>query len=118
MTIEEAAAGLRAREWSAHELAQESLRRIREEQTRLNAFITVTEELALERARRADEELARGIERGPLRGIPYAMKDVFDMQGVLTTCGSRIFANRMAGRDCAAAGEAATANAAALMKNA
>jgi aspartyl-tRNA(Asn)/glutamyl-tRNA(Gln) amidotransferase subunit A len=100
MTIEEAAAGLRAREWSAHELAQESLRRIREEQPRLNAFITVTEELALERARRADEELARGIERGPLHGIPYAMKDVFDMQGVLTTCGSRIFANRIAENDC------------------
>ena len=61
MTIETAAARLRAREVSAVELAQDSLRRIREEQPRLNAFITVTEELALERARRADEELARGL---------------------------------------------------------
>jgi len=101
MTIETAAARLRAREVSAVELAQDSLRRIREEQPRLNAFITVTEELALERARRADEELARGIDRGPLHGIPYALKDVFDMCGVLTTYGSKIFADRVAEHDCA-----------------
>jgi len=101
MTIEQAAARLRAREVSALELAQESLRRIREEQLRLNAFITVTEDLALQRARRADEELARGIDRGPLHGIPYALKDVFDMRGVRTTCGSKVFAERVADKDCA-----------------
>jgi aspartyl-tRNA(Asn)/glutamyl-tRNA(Gln) amidotransferase subunit A len=100
MTIGQAGALLRAREVSALELAQDSLRRIREEQPRLNAFITVTEDLALDRARRADEELARGIDRGPLHGIPYALKDVFDMRGVLTTCGSKIFADRVAERDC------------------
>jgi aspartyl-tRNA(Asn)/glutamyl-tRNA(Gln) amidotransferase subunit A len=101
MTIGEAAARLRAREVSALELAQDSLRRIREEQPRLNAFITVTEELALERARRADEELARGLDRGPLHGIPYALKDVFDMRGIPTTCGSKIFSDRIAEHDCA-----------------
>jgi aspartyl-tRNA(Asn)/glutamyl-tRNA(Gln) amidotransferase subunit A len=101
MTIGQAAARLRAREVSALELAQESLRRIREAQPRLNAFITVTEELALERARRADEELARGIDRGPLHGIPYALKDVFDMRGIPTTCGSKIFSDRVAEHDSA-----------------
>jgi aspartyl-tRNA(Asn)/glutamyl-tRNA(Gln) amidotransferase subunit A len=101
MTIEQAAAHLRARKISALELTRESLKRIREQQPRLNAFITVTEDLAIERARRADEELARGFDRGPLHGIPYALKDVFDIRGVRTTCGSKIFADRIAENDCA-----------------
>jgi len=93
MTISEAAAKLRAREISAVELARESLRAIHREQPRLNAFITITEDLALEQARRADEELARGIDRGPLHGIPYALKDVFATRGIRTTCGSKLFAD-------------------------
>lgn len=100
MTIEDAARKLRAREVSAVELAQESLRRIREQQPRLNAFITITEDLALGQARKADEELARGRDRGPLHGIPYALKDNFDTAGIPTTCGSRILADRIPDRDC------------------
>ena len=99
MTIAEAAARLRARGISAVDLARESLRRIRDAQARLNAFITITEELALEQARRADKELARGVDRGPLHGIPYALKDLFATRGILTTCGSKIFANRIPDRD-------------------
>lgn len=101
MTIDEAATKLRARAVSAVELAQESLQRIREAQPWLNAFITVTEELALEHAHRADEELARGIDRGPLHGIPYALKDNFATRGIPTTCGSKIFADRVPDRDSA-----------------
>jgi aspartyl-tRNA(Asn)/glutamyl-tRNA(Gln) amidotransferase subunit A len=93
MTISQAAAKLRAREVSAVELTQESLRSIHEHQAKLNAFITITEELALAQARRADEELARGIDRGPLHGIPYALKDVFATRGIRTTVGSKIFAD-------------------------
>ncbi len=99
VTIEEAAAKLRAREVSAVELAWESLRRIREAQPRLNAFITITEELALEQARRADAEFAGGVDRGPLHGIPYALKDLFATRGIRTTCGSKIFANRIPDHD-------------------
>jgi aspartyl-tRNA(Asn)/glutamyl-tRNA(Gln) amidotransferase subunit A len=99
MTIDEAAAKLRAREVSAVELARESLWRIREAQPRLNAFITITENLALEQARRADEELGRGVDRGPLHGIPYALKDNFATRGIRTTCGSKIFADRIPDRD-------------------
>jgi aspartyl-tRNA(Asn)/glutamyl-tRNA(Gln) amidotransferase subunit A len=99
VTIEEAAAKLRAHELSAVELAEESLRRIREAQPRLNAFITVTEELALDQARRADEELARSVDRGPLHGIPYALKDLFATRGIRTTCGSKILANRIPDHD-------------------
>jgi aspartyl-tRNA(Asn)/glutamyl-tRNA(Gln) amidotransferase subunit A len=99
VTIEEAGAKLRAREVSALELARESLRRIHEAQPRFNAFITITEELALEQARRVDKELARGVDRGPLHGIPYALKDLFATGGIRTTCGSKIFANRIPDHD-------------------
>ncbi len=100
MTIEQAAAKLRARGTSAVELAQESLRRIRQHQPVLNAFITITEDLALEQARRADEELSRGVDRGPLHGIPYALKDLFKTRGIRTTAGSKIFADYIPDRDC------------------
>jgi len=101
VTIDEAAAKLRAREISAVELARQSLERIRESQPRFNAFITITEDLALEQALRADEELARGFDRGPLQGIPYALKDNFATRGIPTTCGSKIFAGRIPDRDSA-----------------
>ena len=75
------------------QLTLESLRLIREAQPRLNAFITITDELALEQAERADREFAAGLDRGPLHGIPYALKDCFTVRGIRTTCGSKIFAN-------------------------
>jgi aspartyl-tRNA(Asn)/glutamyl-tRNA(Gln) amidotransferase subunit A len=99
VTIPETGRKLRAREVSSVELTQESLRRIRDLQPRLNAFITITEDLALEQARRADDELSRHIDRGPLHGIPYALKDNFDTAGIPTTCGSRIFADRRPDRN-------------------
>ena len=102
MNIEQAAAKLRAREVSAVELARESLGRIRELQPVVNAFITVTGDLALKQARAADEELARGIDRGPLHGIPYALKDLFATRGIRTTAGSKIFTDYVPDYDCAA----------------
>jgi aspartyl-tRNA(Asn)/glutamyl-tRNA(Gln) amidotransferase subunit A len=93
MNIPQAAAQLRTRKVSSVELTRESLRHIHAEQSRLNAFITITEELALAQAREADDELARGIDRGPLHGIPYALKDVFATRGIRTTVGSKIFAD-------------------------
>src|SRR5579884_990099 len=101
MTIEEAGRKLRAREVSAVELARESLRRIHAEQGRLNAFITITEERAMTEATRADEELARGFDRGPLHGIPYALKDAFTTRGIRTTLGSKIFADYIPDSDSA-----------------
>jgi len=101
MTILEAAADLRARKISSMELTQLSLQRMARLEPQLNAFITPTEDLAVERALRADDELARGIDRGPLHGIPIAFKDVFSTKGVRTTCGSKLFADYVPGRDAA-----------------
>ena len=101
MTIEQAAKKLRAREISAVELARESLRIIHEQQPRLNAFITVTDDLALEQARQADDDFARGIDRGPLQGVPYALKDLFRTRGIRTTGGTKIYADHVPDYDCA-----------------
>jgi len=99
VTIEQAAASLRARKVSSVELVEESLRTIHQQQATLNAFITITADLALDQARRADEELARGIDRGPLHGIPYSLKDVFATKGIRTTCGSQMFAEHVPDHD-------------------
>ncbi len=102
MTIVEVARRLRAREISASELLVECLGRIAALNPALNAFITVTEESARQAARQADGELARGLYRGPLHGIPVAVKDVFLTRGVRTTAGSRLFADYVPNHDAAA----------------
>lgn len=93
MTALEAAAALRTKQVSSMELTLGCLARIEKLNPQLNAFITVTAELAIEQARRADRELAEGLDRGPLHGIPVAHKDLLCTNGVLTTSGSKIFAS-------------------------
>ncbi len=88
LTLAEARAGLRAREFSAHELALAHIAAM-EAARPLNAFITETPERALEMAAQADERLMRGAAR-PLDGIPIAVKDLFCTKGVLTTAASHI----------------------------
>jgi aspartyl-tRNA(Asn)/glutamyl-tRNA(Gln) amidotransferase subunit A len=89
LTISEAASLLRQRQVSSVELTRAAFDRIRAAEDRIHAFITLTEDLALEQAKRADERLAKG-EGTPLTGIPGAIKDVISTRGVRTTCGSRI----------------------------
>ena len=81
---------LAAREFSAVEAVQAHLDRIEALQGKLNAFITVTSETALEAARAVDACLARGEDPGPLAGVPVALKDNISVPGVAATCGSRI----------------------------
>ena len=101
MTIRHAAGQLRAGRVSAVELATAALARIDRGNARLNAFITVTAEQAMQQARQADSELAAGHDRGPLHGIPVAVKDLFATRGVRTTAGSRIYENRVPAFDAA-----------------
>ena len=101
MTIQEAAGRLRQRRVSSAELTAAALARIHRLNAPLNAFLTVTEDLALARARQSDAELAAGRDRGPLHGIPVAVKDLFSTQGVRTTAGSRIFENFVPESDAA-----------------
>lgn len=91
-TIKELREALDQRQVSAVELAKFFLARIKEHNSRLNAFITVTEEEALRQARDADEAIARG-EIGLLTGIPYAAKDLFCTRGIRTTAASKILEN-------------------------
>lgn len=90
------AARIRSGEASPVELAERALGRIAERDGELNAFQLVLEERALGAARRAEAELAAGRDRGPLHGIPVAVKDLLDLSGTPTTAGSRILAGRVA----------------------
>src|SRR6185312_5889130 len=69
----------------------------------INAYITVTADRALEDARRADAELAAGKSRGPLHGIPIALKDLYETAGIRTTAGSKVFAGYIPEHDSTAA---------------
>jgi aspartyl-tRNA(Asn)/glutamyl-tRNA(Gln) amidotransferase subunit A len=93
VTIREAVHALRNRRLSAVELATAAILRIDRINASLRAFITVTSGYALERARVADAELRSGHDRGPLHGIPIAVKDVFATRGIRTTGGSKVFEN-------------------------
>jgi aspartyl-tRNA(Asn)/glutamyl-tRNA(Gln) amidotransferase subunit A len=97
--LQSLAADLRAGKTSSREQVEESLRLIQQLNPRLNAFITITEEIARERAAQMDADLARGIDRGPLHGIPIAHKDLVRTKGICTTAGSKIFANYVPKRD-------------------
>jgi aspartyl-tRNA(Asn)/glutamyl-tRNA(Gln) amidotransferase subunit A len=91
--IRAAGEDLRARRVSAVELATQAIARIERHNAALGAFITITAEQALEEARQADRDFAAGIDRGPLQGIPIALKDLFATRGVRTTAGSRVYEN-------------------------
>ena len=80
------------REISPVEVAETYLRRIEEVNSRVNAFITVAGDQALEQARAAEDAILKG-EHGPLTGVPLGLKDLLCTQGALTTCGSNILNN-------------------------
>src|SRR5262245_23432938 len=89
-TVQEFASALRARTISAAEMLDECLKRIAADNGRLNAFILVTADEARRSAAQADRELAAGRDRGLLHGVPYSVKDLFDVQGTPTTAASRV----------------------------
>jgi aspartyl-tRNA(Asn)/glutamyl-tRNA(Gln) amidotransferase subunit A len=90
LTATEIARRVASREVSAEEMVRASLDRIAQRDPRLDAFLTVLPEAALEGARRVDRAVAAGEASLPLAGVPLAVKDVLDIEAVPTTCGSRI----------------------------
>jgi len=102
LTIEAYARQLRAREVTSAEVVEACLRRIESDNPRLNAFILVMAEQALRDAADADRELANGVDRGPLHGVPVSVKDLFDVAGTPTTAASRVREATLAHHDAAA----------------
>ena len=98
-TLSTTADRIARREVSPVAVTEEVLTRIARLDPQLNAFITVLGESALEAAREAEEEIARGHYRGPLHGIPLSLKDLFATRGVRTTAASRILADNIPDRD-------------------
>lgn len=93
LTVAGLAAHIRAREVAPSEVTEAYLARIERHNPKLNAYITVTAERAREDARRADDEIASGTYRGPLHGVPIALKDLFATAGIRTTAGSKALAD-------------------------
>ncbi len=100
-TILELAPHLRRKEVSPVELTRACLDRIERLNPTLNAFITVTQDSAMADAREAESEISRGEWRGPLHGIPVALKDLIDTAGTRTTAASALYQGRIPTEDAA-----------------
>ncbi len=94
-SVSQLGAWLRRGELTSARLTEIYLQRIEKHDPALSSFITITPELARTQALSADNDLAAGKDRGPLHGVPYALKDIADTAGVLTTWGAEPFQNRM-----------------------
>ena len=99
LSITQTAALIRARELSPVELAQAYLDRIATLDDTLSAYITVMRDHALAQARQAETDIQAGAYKGPLHGIPIAVKDIINTQGALTSAGSRVLADNIPAED-------------------
>lgn len=102
LSLAEASALIKARRLSPLEFTQALLARTDALEPQLDAYITRTSEAAIEGARAAEADIARGHWRGPLHGMPFAVKDIYDTAGVLTSGHSRICIDRVPTRDATA----------------
>jgi aspartyl-tRNA(Asn)/glutamyl-tRNA(Gln) amidotransferase subunit A len=102
LTIGELSRLLAARTLSPVELAEALIARIEQLDVQTHAFITPTFELARHQARQAEAEIGAGRRRGPLHGIPFALKDIYDTKDILTSGHSRVFIDRIPAEDATA----------------
>jgi Asp-tRNA(Asn)/Glu-tRNA(Gln) amidotransferase A subunit family amidase len=98
-SVEQLASLIRSKKISSTALTQFFLNRLRKWDDSLQCVISYTEEIAMAAAKKADEELSRGIYRGPLHGIPYGLKDLFAVRGTKTTWGSTPFKDQYVNED-------------------
>jgi aspartyl-tRNA(Asn)/glutamyl-tRNA(Gln) amidotransferase subunit A len=99
LTIQSAAVGLRQGRLSPVELLEQCLARINSYEPKVRAWVLVAHEEAREQAEQRAEELRRGLWRGPLHGIPLAIKDIFDVFDWPTAAGSRLWQHSVARQD-------------------
>lgn len=99
LTIGELTELIRSRKISPVEVSRAMLERIGRLNPKLNAYITVTADLAMKSAQEAESEIQRNHWRGPLHGVPIALKDLFDTAGIKTTAASELFKDRVPERD-------------------
>ena len=95
LTVAGAATAIRRREISPVELTEAYLARIEAVNPVLNAYVSVTAVRARQDAARAQAELSRGVDRGPLHGIPIALKDLVDTAGIQTAGGAEVYRGRV-----------------------
>jgi len=100
LSIAEAGRQLRAGTLTSVTLTQHALSRIAALDPLLHAFVLITKERALADADRADRELKSGIDKGPMHGIPYALKDIYATAGIRTTCHSKLLIDNVPSEDC------------------
>ncbi|HKU14163.1 MAG TPA: amidase, partial [Steroidobacteraceae bacterium] len=100
-TVKQLGHWIRSKQLTSARLTDLYLERIARYAAKLSCYITVTEELARQQASEMDAELARGRYRGPLHGIPYSLKDLFDTAGIPTTWGCSLYRNRRPTQDAA-----------------
>ena len=93
---------LSSREVSSEELTRAYLERIHQVDPQIKSYVTISEEVALEQARQADQRIKAGEVLTPLTGIPYSAKDSLSTRGVNTTCSSKILENYKPFYDCTA----------------
>jgi aspartyl-tRNA(Asn)/glutamyl-tRNA(Gln) amidotransferase subunit A len=99
LSVAEGAQLLRAKKLSPVEWTKALLDRIAQIDEHYNAFLVVTADKALAQAKAAEAEIAKGQWRGPMHGVPYAAKDIFDIEGMATTCHSKIRKDHRAASD-------------------
>ncbi len=98
-TVVQLSRWIESRALSSERLTRIYLARIERLDPKIRAFITVTPDHALARARRADQEIAAGHYRGPLHGVPYGVKDLLDTAGIRTTWGAEPYRDRVPASD-------------------
>src|SRR5271157_4937746 len=94
LSVRELGDRIRTHRLSPVELTEAYLERSKKHGPQLNAYATLTPDLALQQARRAEDEIAKGHYRGPLHGIPYAAKDLLAVKGYPTTWGAKPYQNQ------------------------
>src|SRR6267378_1616175 len=99
LSISELAGQLAARKVSPVELVEALIQRVEQYDEQTRAFITRTFDVARQQARAAEAEIAAGNYRGPMHGIPFALKDIYDTRGIVTSGHSRVFLDRIPSRD-------------------